>query len=167
MRLMGTGPRNWDYTHYQTFKNNLEDFASQNDLTVVSGGAQGFDIALAKAASELNIPFELWFPNPGYIKYYYQGKGYSPKNLGRPETIYALVGEAQHVNFSSSDIYITDGASKIHSNFRRNDDMIANSDAAVVGSLNLMNLTSGTRHAVNNMKKIGHPMYNEAFKEMN
>lgn len=93
-----------------------------DNLLVVSGMAEGFDEALAKAAFVTNTALLAAIPNKGYSKYYWQNN--SATGNDRMEEFQELAKYADKtggVHYVCNGIYGADGR---HSNFHRNEWMV-------------------------------------------
>jgi len=77
--IAGTGSRELilDVEKRRKVRDYLADLLTQakakhgENLVVISGMAEGFDEALARAAIQVGVPFIAAIPNPGYINYYW------------------------------------------------------------------------------------------------
>ncbi len=121
--------------------------AKYPNLHLISGMAEGWDEAIAKAAMRNNIPFTAMIPNKGYGNYYW-GRN-SLLKIDRMNTFNQLVNAASNVIYVCSSLYV-DG---VHSNFVRNQAMVDACDGALVYEAT----SSGTRDAVNRLTKAGKP----------
>lgn len=75
--VAGTGSRQFVHTKevMEQIEARLSDLKSHKDVLVCSGGAEGFDYGMARAAYHQDIPYILMLPSPGYIEYYWSAKG--------------------------------------------------------------------------------------------
>jgi hypothetical protein len=119
-------------------------------LIVISGMAEGFDEALARAAIMVDVPFIAAIPNKGYIDYYW-GK---TSDLGRNR-----IAEAQEILSKAHEIvYVCDGLYGVgpngkteHANFIRNYWMVDHADIVWVYNPT----TPGTANCYAYCKKVG------------
>lgn len=93
---------------------------------IMSGGAEGFDHALALAAHHLNIPYILALPNRGYLNYYWTRNSVTKSD--RSDAAQAMLDNAYKVEYVCNSLY-TNG---VHSNFIRNQFMVDNANTFVV-----------------------------------
>ena len=126
----------------------LDRLAFHRPSLVVSGMAEGFDEALARAAVALKIPFLAAVPHPTYGQYYWGRKSLTGRD--RLAEFDALCRQAAGVEIGSQTLYVNG----VHANFVRNAQMVAMSDMALVYDAG----SSGTRHAVEALRKAGKPM---------
>lgn len=112
---------------------------------VISGMAEGFDEAIAKAAIRSGIQLWAYIPNPTYGAYYW-GR-HSVTGRDRLEEFTQLAAEATYTHFSVlKGIYVP--GTKLHSNFQRNKDMVDDSDELWYLDTGIT-LDGGTAHCVN------------------
>lgn len=157
--VMGTGSRSI-VTHpdrkeiYQILNNKvLEIFSAHPDLVIISGMAEGWDEALAVVAMRNAIPFHAYLPNKGYGDYYWRRN--SQLKRDRWNRFNELCAAAAEVIFVCDNVYVNGH----HSNFVRNDAMVAASDEALVYN----NGSSGTKQAVASLKKAKIPFQTYPF----
>ena len=153
-KVMGTGSRRmilqpdareiYDALEVEIFKLR-EEFPG---LVLITGMAEGWDEAFAKIGLRNGIPYEAYIPNKGFGAYYW-GKN-SLMGQNRMGTFNQLVGGARKVTYCCDSLYLNG----VHSNFIRNDWMIAASDLALVyyapGSKN----AGGTADAVKKLRGV-------------
>lgn len=133
-----------------------------DNVVVISGMAEGFDEALARAAVIAKVPFIAAVPNKGYVQYYWgapkmfnkNGKSGSRTGKSRYKLGMELLAKAAEVVHVCDGIYGEDGRL---SNFIRNEWM---ADRASVVWVYNPNNTSGTQHCVDYCKKTGVRMFN-------
>jgi hypothetical protein len=119
------------------------------DLTLISGMAEGFDEALARAAIQCQIPFQAFVPHPTYGRYYW-GQ-HSLTGVDRLAEFDELLAQASEIVTTASTLYV----SGIHANFVRNIRMV---DAA--DKMWCYGPTSrGTAHCIQYARRIGRPVY--------
>lgn len=139
---------------YETLKQKVLKLLEQHpDLVLISGMAEGWDEAIAKIGMREGIPYHVYLPNKDYGDYYWRRNS----KLGRDRlgTFKLLVSNADKIITVCNDIYV-DG---IHSNFHRNDAMVAAADEALIYNPG----SSGTKHAVASLKKAKVPMQTYPF----
>lgn len=160
MKIMGTGSRSM-VTHKDRVEiyHNLEAevlrlAAKYPNLHLISGMAEGWDEAIAKAAFRNNIPYSVYLPNSGYGKYYWGDHSFLGVN--RIDTFNELVLGAQERIVVCKSIY----ENGVHANFIRNQAMVDACDGALVYE----GTSSGTRDAVNRLTKAGKPYKVYPFK---
>lgn len=142
--VMGTGSRSMRtdpnaQTIYKHLLTKVELLAEQHpNLWMISGMAEGWDEAIAKAAIALGIPFTAAIPNDTYGAYYWGRNSVTGKD--RINDWYAIIGQAREVVIVCNSIKV-DG---VHSNFIRNQWMVDHSDHALVYAPQ----SSGTRDAL-------------------
>ncbi len=124
-----------------------------SDLTVMSGGAEGFDYCFARAALHLDLPLWLALPNRGYLAHYYGRASLTGRD--RTADAQALVDQAARVTYVMEEIHGTrelklDGK---HANFWRNDFMVQNAAAFLVWDPT----SKGTAHCLAQIKRAGLP----------
>lgn len=148
LTVAGTGPRAaqlWDNQKKQRLLNEIQDTLSQLDpVHVITGGAEGFDAALAKAAHNLSIPYTLALPTEGYLEYYWGQASQTGRN--RLDAAKRMVDRANEVVIVSPTRYNKEG---IHANFLRNLWMMERADLMIV----LHSTTPGTQHAIRHIKE--------------
>lgn len=148
------------------------------ELRVISGLAEGFDKALAKAAIQLGIPLILVIPNKGYGAYYWgkpesrNGKQYKGSLTGRDnmaefnwfvehashvfyvkEDVYKIKGSGVYLDLENKTASWKTGKGLVHSNFVRNQVMVDWSDEFLVYN----SKSRGTSHCVDAIKAAGLP----------
>lgn len=154
MIISGTGSRSLitDKLQYDKVYNKVLSRLSEINKTekisaVISGMAEGFDEALAKAAMELNLQLICAIPNKGYLKYYWgehsllQYDRYA--EAGKICTYAQLNGKIHYV---CNSIYDSDGK---HANFTRNEYMVKNCNYMFVYDPT----SRGTSHCYNLIKE--------------
>lgn len=115
-------------------------------LIVISGMAEGFDEALARAAIMADVTFIAAIPNKGYIDYYWGKKSMLGRNrMAEAQEILSKAGEIVHV---CDGIYGPDGR---HANFHRNEWMVDHADIVWVYNPT----TRGTAQCYAYCKKVG------------
>jgi hypothetical protein len=129
------------------------------ELHVISGMAEGFDEALARAAIETNVPFTAAIPNIDYINYYWNKR--SELGIDRTAQAEEIIGKAQ------SKIYVTGRKYGRASMEARNQWMFRaveefGGEALIYGDEK--SLTGGTKNAYDFIKRqnIPHRMINPA-----
>lgn len=157
MIIAGTGTR-------QIAKNyhNLEDYTQKMaellslgrnknyDLSVISGCAEGFDEALAKAANIAGIPWTAALPWAGYGQYYWQNRSVTGADRFH---------EFQELLDTASDVVITPNGygNESNSNLARNKWMVDNCDK--LWTPDWVNGDSGTQHTLNYAASVERPFY--------
>ena len=130
------------------------------NIQVISGMAEGFDEALARAAIIAEVPFIAALPNAGYINYYWSAPDVKKKTKGsrsgssRLESGLDLLTKAVQVVNVCKGIYGEDGR---HANYIRNEWM---ADRASVVWVYNPNNDGGTQHCVDYCNKTGVRMFN-------
>jgi len=119
-------------------------------LIVISGMAEGFDEALARAAIMTDVPFTAAIPSSGYIKHYW-GKT-SLLKRDRMAEAEEILSKALEIVYVCPGIYGPDGR---HSNFHRNEWMVDHADIVWVYNPT----TRGTAQCYAYCKKIGKKTY--------
>jgi len=119
-------------------------------LIVISGMAEGFDEALARAAIMANVPFIAAIPNNGYIEYYWGKKSMLGRN--RMAESQEILSKASDIVYVCDGIYGPDGR---HANFHRNEWMVDH--ANIVWAYNPT--TRGTAQCYAYCKKVGKPVF--------
>ena len=135
--LAGTGSRSLE-TAESDIKDAVKRFVigrlsaektrTNGDLMVMSGMAEGFDALLARSALALGIPLWCAIPNKGYGAYYWGRNSITGKD--RLNQFHEIVSKAGKVVYVMEDIHRKRGLylDGQHSNFVRNDYMIAIAD---------------------------------------
>ncbi len=159
--IAGTGTRqliNEDKEYRHKVLNYLIDLLTKakakhgDNLIVISGMAEGFDEALARAAVAVGVPFVAAVPNSSYINYYWTR---SKTGSSRLKHGIDLLGQASEVVYvckthvSNMPKYNGRAGS---ANFERNEWMVDR--ANVVWAYN-PNRSSGTNHCINYAKEQG------------
>lgn len=121
--------------------------AKYPDLHVISGMAEGWDEAIAKAAMRNSIPYTVMIPNKGYGDYYWRRN--SLLGVDRSATFATLCEHAREVVYVCDSLYVNG----VHSNFVRNQAMVDACDGALVYEAT----SNGTRDAVTRLIKAGKP----------
>ena len=130
------------------------------NVQVISGMAEGFDEALARAAVIAEVPFIAAAPNAGYVNYYWGAPSALKKTKGsrtgssRLKAGLDLLAKAVQVVNVCKGIYGEDGR---HANYIRNEWM---ADRASVVWVYNPNNAGGTQHCVDYCNKTGVPMFN-------
>lgn len=130
------------------------------NIQVISGMAEGFDEALARASVIAGVPFIAAVPNAGYINYYWGTPDSNKKTKGsrtgssRINTGLELLSKAVEVVNVCKSLYGEDGR---HANFIRNEWMADRAD--VVWVYNPSN-SPGTAQCVNYCKEKDIKMFN-------
>lgn len=151
--IMGTGSRSMrTHPDAQKIFSDLKDYivylrdeVVDDDIVLISGMAEGWDEAIAKAAIALSIPFIAMVPNYTYGDFYWN-TGRSCLKRDRRNEFKDLINQAIEVIFVCDKNIYVDG---VHSNFIRNSAMIEKADMALVYSLT----SPGTRDAVTKLKQ--------------
>lgn len=153
MKIMGTGSRSMIlHKDRLDIYRNLEAeilrlAAKYSDLTLISGMAEGWDEAIAKAAFRNNIPYTVMIPNAGYGDYYWRRN--SLLRVDRMQTFDELVTGADEVIYVCDSVYVNG----VHANFVRNQAMVDACDGALV----FEPTSRGTRDAVTRLQAAGKP----------
>lgn len=117
------------------------------DMTVVTGGAQGFDFAAAHLARQHGFEVHLVLPTRQYVDWFYFGKGHQPHLLGKPESMEKLLCDAGvSVEFVAPPF--TKG-----SNFLRNTRLAQQVSRSV--TLSDAPTTVGTKHCLSEHFRLG------------
>jgi len=156
MSIMGTGSRSMlTEPNVKEIYSNLEAevlrLADKYDLHLISGMAEGWDEAIAKAAFRNGIPYTVMIPNSGYGNYYW-GKN-SLLNKNRINVFNELVEGANNVIYVCSSLYQKIDGKRVHANFVRNQAMVDACDGALVYKQE----SRGTRDAVERLRKANKP----------
>lgn len=126
----------------------LHDLNVNNDLTVMSGMAEGFDQSLAVAANFMGIPWIAAVPNTGYGPYYWGKK--SVTGVDRMQDFMDLLFTAEDVVYVCGDkVY----QGRVHSNFVRNTYMVEQADHVLVWEPT----SRGTSHCVKEARRLKKP----------
>ena len=156
--LAVTGPRNYEGGHEPIVAALSELLVEQPNLHLLIGGARGFDVWTAYAASRLAIPYTVCFPNWGYPDYYWltAKSGQQPA----PETFSNMVRNAHRVVYVYTKQVYVGGK---HTNFLRNDYMLKFADAVFAG-VNTPHAYSrkvrgGTSHAILEAERKNLPIF--------
>lgn len=134
-------------------------------LRVVSGLAEGFDEALAKAALELGIPVIAMLPNAGYGRYYWGRNSLLGRDrmdefeelLSRcnqvvySDRLFGIKGRGLYYDPRTRQASFTKGPGLVHSNLVRNQLIVNWSDLLLVYRPE----SSGTADCVTRAKKAG------------
>ena len=110
-------------------------------LVVLSGASEGLDEELAYAAFQLQIPYVLAIPSPGYGDYYWRRTSQTKRD--RTPEWEELLSHAQGVEHTSTDVLglaanalygpsLLDPRQQLHVNFVRNERMVLLADAFVI-----------------------------------
>jgi len=119
-------------------------------LIVISGMAEGFDEALARAAILADVPFIAAIPNKGYIEYYWGKKSMLGRN--RMTEAQDILSKAGDIVYVCDGIYGPDGR---HANFHRNEWMVDHADILWVYNPT----TRGTAQCFAYSKEVGKPAF--------
>ena len=106
----------------------LNKRASEHDLMVISGMAEGWDELVARKCIDLRVPFIAAVPHPGYGAYYWSAD-HSLTGADRTPDFNCLLASASEVHYICAGIYDQSG---LHSNFARNQWMVDRADEMVV-----------------------------------
>ena len=154
MIIAGTGSRSLAFPENEAIFERVVDTLcvtleqrAPEGLEIISGGAEGFDHALALAAFGANVPCHLFLPSPDYGKWYWQQ--HSQTGEDRYSEFEAMVKQAASVRYVCAHHH---GG---RANFIRNDAMIEAADKVWVWNPS----SSGTRGAVRTAKRLGRPMF--------
>lgn len=127
----------------------FQSMTQMQNLTLMSGMAEGFDEIIAKVARELSVPLICSIPNRGYLEYYW--KKNSVTGFDRYKEAEALCNYAEssggYVKYICKDLYV-DG---VHANFVRNNWMVDNSEYMLVYNP----VSRGTSHCYSYIKQVG------------
>lgn len=115
-------------------------------LIIISGMAEGFDEAFARAAIMTNVPFIAAIPNEGYLNYYWGNNSMLKRN--RMKEADWILDHAAEFTYVCKGIYGPDGR---HANHHRNEWMVDR--ANIVWAYNPQ--TKGTAQCVSYAKKTG------------
>ncbi len=153
--LMGTGARALRtdpqaqkiYSELREFLRDVKKWCEDKGFTlhIISGMAEGWDEALAKAAIAESIPFTAAIPNHGYAEHYW-GKA-SLLGRNRISEFNAILEKAAEVVYVCDWVYHP--VTGEHANFVRNRWMVNKATHALVYDPS----SSGTRHGVAELKK--------------
>lgn len=136
-------------------------------LVVVTGMAEGFDSALARASLSLGVLTAAFVPNTGYGSYYWGRNSLTGQGryrqfeelLARMHSVqytserYGFDPKALYGNPDTGEWSMRKGSGLIHMNFLRNRHMVQYSDEAIVWKSN----SSGTKHAIGTIKEADIP----------
>lgn len=155
-KIMGTGSRSMrtDPNNQQVFRvlcaflEMMVDQLSRYNIVLVSGMAEGWDEAIAKAGRTLGIPYDVVIPTKDYGNYYW--RRHSVMGIDRGGMYQLLVAQARNI-IHLEDIYgdpvMTNRGplyNGVHANFARNQVMVDMSQHALVYKPQ----SSGTRDCV-------------------
>lgn len=98
----------------------LNKRATEHDLTVISGMAEGWDELVARRCLALDIPFIAAVPHPGYGAYYWSADR-SLSGTDRVPEFLELLARASEVHYICGGVRDQSG---LHSNFARNQWMV-------------------------------------------
>lgn len=151
--IMGTGSRSFvTHPHRLEMYNHLVDhmkalYQQHDDVVFVSGMAEGWDEAIAKAALRNNMPYIAVVPFPSYgIHYWSHHRSFLKTD--RIDVFNQLLVGAEYVRYTASDHDIRSAA-----NFYRNQVMVDMSNHALVFNPT----SSGTKDAVVRLDKANVP----------
>jgi predicted Rossmann-fold nucleotide-binding protein len=155
--IMGAGSRNMVQSPdrlliYKNLEQEVLRLAKSFDLHLISGGAEGWDEAIAKVALRNELPYTLMLPHKGYPEHYWGKNSLLKRN--RMAEFNELLEGAHKVLYVCKDVSVkVNGGNQRHSNFVRNDLMISSADAALVYDGG----TPGTNHAIEQLDKAKKP----------
>lgn len=144
-RSMLTEPNRKDI--YATLERYILTLAENQDITLITGMAEGWDEAIAKVGLRNDIPYMAYLPHPTYGDYYWGRKSLLNKN--RMDTFGTLLKGASSIVVVSQELYV-DG---VHANFVRNQWMVNACDLALVYNPK----SKGTRDAVAKLTQANKP----------
>jgi hypothetical protein len=130
-------------------RDRLLHWSKIDEVTVISGMAEGFDAALAHVALRLDIPLHCYVPGRGYGKHYW---GENSKIIGK-DRLYAfdhLLRKADHVEYTDEalsakgSLYING----VHMNFLRNQRMVDKADVLFAWAENSVEASRGTQDCI-------------------
>lgn len=167
--IAGTGTRqliNEDKEYRHKVLNYLQDLLTQakakhgDNLVVVSGMAEGFDEALARAAVAVGVPFVAAVPNPSYMNYYWTRSVTGKSRLKHGTDLLAKASEVVYVCKTHTSTLPKYNGRAGSANFQRNEWMVDRANVMwafhpVDDAGNVLPLTSGTKHCVNYAKQQG------------
>lgn len=130
--------RDWLFTQ-------MEDLAAHSHLLVMSGGALGWDRAVASTAHVLGIPYVVVLPSPDYIEYYWG-------RVGLLDNARSMLEGACHIEYVCDSHRGFSGRAG-SANFDRNAVMVGAANEFVVYDAG----SPGTRHAVKLIDAAGKP----------
>lgn len=152
--IAGTGSRSLTLANDDTRQKALSDLVAllgeRGATRVYSGGAEGWDAALAQAAWLASIPYTLYLPNKGYIDYYW-GKT-SVTGRDRRKAAATMLERADEVVYVCASLYGDHPhkeGEKLHANFVRNHFLLCDANLGVVYDA----ASAGTRHGVGELKQ--------------
>lgn len=143
--VMGTGSRSMRtepnaQSIFDTLLHHVSQlFDEHPDLVLISGMAEGWDEAIAKAALKLKIPWIAAIPTVTYGDYYWSER-ISLLKKDRTSEFKNLISKATEIVFVCDTLYING----VHANFVRNQWMVDKCDHALVYKPS----SSGTRDAL-------------------
>lgn len=152
--LAGTGPRQmvtWNSTLLQEVVDRttqaIEPWTEVDDVTLISGFAEGFDTVIILAAMQLSLPYIGCIPNRGYGRYYW-GKN-SLTGRDRMEQFNGYVADAVEIEYTN-EYYGTDGLYRNgkHMNFWRNQRMVDRADGLLAWAKDKKEADGGTKDCV-------------------
>lgn len=155
--VMGTGSRSM-LTHpdrreiYSVLEYKILLMAEQDEVTLITGMAEGWDEAIAKVGLRNNIPYLCYVPTYSYGEYYWGKKSLLGHN--RLNIFQDLLKGAQDVHFVCGNNLYVNGE---HANFVRNRAMVGVADQALVYNPS----SPGTAHCVRMLKanKVPYSVY--------
>ena len=129
-----------------------------DNLVVVSGMAEGFDEALARAAVAVGVPFVAAVPNPSYMNYYWTRSVTGKSRLKHGTDLLAQAAEVVYVCKTHASTLPKYNGRAGSANFERNEWMVDRANVMwafhpVDDAGNVLTLTSGTKHCVNYAKQ--------------
>lgn len=150
--VAGTGSRSFDEEkHVETAGRLFEQMAGSQDkhgdnLVIMSGGATGWDHAIADMAFQLYIPYVLCIPNKGYGEYYWASD---------MDAWNFMCGNSAHIEYTMEDVHNSRSLylNGVHSNFVRNTRMAELAHAFLVFDAG----SRGTQHCVAEIKRLNKP----------
>ena len=125
-----------------------------DNLVIMSGMAEGFDKLIALCAIEQEVKLWCAIPNKGYADYYWGRNSLTGQN--QMAAFNAIVANAWRVTYVFEDVHHKHTGLHIngrHSNFVRNDYMVAQGNAFWVWDPT----SSGTRDCLDSIKAAGKP----------
>lgn len=120
------------------------------EIVVMSGGAEGFDHLVAEAAIQMGLPLWLVLPSPDYSTYYW--RDHSVLGVNRIEIFAQMFAEAHYIDYVCDDHYGFSGRAG-SANFDRNQFMVDHADGFLVYSPT----SRGTRDCVKRIDAVNKP----------
>lgn len=158
MILSGTGSRQLilldGASRMSLIKDMISLITQLNPSSIISGGAEGFDEALAHAGFYLKIPVTLAIPSPTYGTYYWRDR--SVTNANRYHDFNNMLAQAQEV------VEVCDSHLWGKANIRRNEWMFDRADMVLSWApkwhANGKPDSPGTRHGIDYCLRNGTPV---------